>query len=50
MKPSDEMLQELQLPKPPANKAIFIKIDSSNKEQDKVFKKFKTNSIGQFTL
>ena len=48
--PSDELIKELETPKPIAFKKMFVKSGNVNKANAKVIKEFTTDSLGQFSL
>jgi hypothetical protein len=49
-RPSDEMLAELNRPKPLADKKLFIKTGSSNSKSNSAIKEFTTDADGHFTI
>lgn len=49
-RPSDEMLQDLSTPKPFANKVIYVKMGTVNKNSNKTVKKLTTDANGRFSV
>jgi hypothetical protein len=49
-RPSEEMIEELQKPKPANRKTIYIKYGSKNSSSTKVIRKIVTNELGQFEV
>lgn len=49
-RPSDEMLAELNRPKPMAEKKLFVKAGNSNSKNEAIIKSFNTDAYGRFNI